>query len=409
MRILGGCSYRKEENMKKALIVLLVVMCFFLVACDDDDNAVRRGKTRINDEGGITPTEIIQEDNEGDKPTVAQMLEDVSNIPDFYLTENDVWEVVDAKETLARKIDDKTYQTTIEVKLTNDIYKEAYRNISLLYDYYDIGGWILNSFWDITNIYDAQPQAGMHEEVGIRDIKNIYDGSLVLVSHDTNIKDKTDTFVFTREVYGELFTQISEVKLEYHISDASGLWTVYNTYEADRRCEYEANYEWIIVSKDSNTNSYISPFKHCVTIREFNENTVTLNVIDYAEIHWISTGIYGQGYYTDDFFSHFEGLVTPENFQYFSCSGEYKDLYYACYTLTGLVSYDPEIDGYRIEILNKDFSENQMYIKPEGVYITKYVGGPMKLQNLADYVYREDGLDENMRKELLNAQSYYFE
>lgn len=397
--------------MKKAYLVLgLLIFVVLFSSCKHSDNNNTKGKDQSDTE--ITNQSFEDEDepvdNTGDKPTVRLMLKDVSDIPEFRSTENDVWEVVDAKETLARKLDDKTYETTIQVKLANDIYKEAYRSISLLYDYYDIGGWVLNSFSDITEVSGAIPQAGMYEEAGMLDIYNFYDGLFTLVSHDTNIKDKTDIFVFTREMPGELFTQTSEVKLVYRISDESGLWTVFDAFESDRKCQFTENNRWIIDSQKSNepmSGSY--PFIHCVKIKEFNENTVTLNVIDYEDIYWISTGIYGQGYYIDDFYTHFEGRETPDDFQTSSIMREdgYHRLYYAWYTLTGTVSYDPEFDGYRIDISDRDFSESRLFFRPEGVYWTgdgRIGDSPYKLQSFSERVNKAENFDDGMRNALFN-------
>ncbi len=406
--------WMKGKDMKRifVFVLILIVICFCLVACkDDDDYAVRRGKDRIREVDSITPTEKEQVDNTGDKPTVPLMLEDVSNITDFYVTQNDIWEVVDAEEILARKLDEKTYETTIQVKLKNDVYKEAYRNISLVYDYYDIGGWILNSFTDISDVYRIEPQAGMPDEIGKRDVQKFYDGVFTLIGHDTNLKEETDIFIFSREVPGELFTQISEVRLEYRISDR-GLWELYDTNEYNRKCQYAAEKDKWMISSLKGTTGY-GGAKHCVKIKDFNENSVTLNIIDYERIWWISTGIYGQGYYNDDFYAHLEGKTLPADFQIYEISSddEYSRTYFcvACYTLTGTVRYDSEIDGYRIDSLDGGFSESQLYLRPDGFYLTNYAPpGPRSLKSFIGYISNDKDLNETTKDRLI-ALSHEFE
>ena len=225
--------------MKKAIPLILIFSCLlFLMSCGNTpNNGSGNRRTDIsqkNDTKLTTEEESTQDD--GTKPSMRLMLEDVSQIPEFCNTTNDQWNVVDAVETLARTVD-KSYETTLRVQLSNETYEQAFRTIKLYYDYYEIGGWVLNTYSDITRISGAVPKEGISETVAFNDVGQYYHGVIELRSHETNLEEKTDILTYDREYKGNMLTQQSIIVVTYNTSEDTGLWYPIKIVEKDRKCQ----------------------------------------------------------------------------------------------------------------------------------------------------------------------------
>lgn len=213
-------------------------------------------------------------------PSTEQIKKDISSIEEIIYDNDNTWEVVAIEELRAKELD-HAYETSVEVKLKNHTYSSAYKKIDLEYSYYEKGGWILEDWDNVTNIYDATPTKGVDEDKVVSWAKNKYKGTIELTSHNTDLSKGLDTFIFNQTIAGRAWDEKSEIVVVYESDNTTGLWRQQSCEEKQTDFKINDINTWFYYEVGGGSwddyNDYI-----CYYVKEFNEDTATILVVDIA-------------------------------------------------------------------------------------------------------------------------------
>lgn len=255
--------------MKKfAMLVMMLVMSITLVSCGTEIDTT-------------TPL-VVSQDNKKDE---LQIMDDLEASEEFYSwnVTGDEYGIEDLTIT-KRKFDEEARTDDVYITITCVSQKDRFLgDYHLTYEFYDVGGWVLESCEPIE--YELMPMIPFNGSQVVSDIIDIYQTEMSLKIDNIKIDESSyytegDIGHAKADVYvpGTIYNLSSQIELDYNYN---GNWY------------YELNYENCdgSVYFTLNDSTWVSPWYKEFDIAEFitingqnNANEVLLYISEYGKV-----------------------------------------------------------------------------------------------------------------------------